>query len=88
LCTAGLPAIYTEVLASQGLPAWKRYAYLALYNVAYVGDDTLMVVVAVLTLGRRKLQEQAGRWLELLSGTVILVLGVLLVVRPEWLALK
>lgn len=85
LCTAGLPALYTEVLAAQELVAWKRYAYLALYDVAYMADDTVMVVLAVATLGRRKLQERAGRWLKLLSGTVIIVLGVLLVFRPQWL---
>ncbi len=85
LCTAGLPALYTEVLASQGLAPWKRYAYLGLYNVAYMADDILMVVVAVATLGRRKLQEHAGRWLKLLSGSVIIAVGVLLIAKPEWL---
>lgn len=85
LCTAGLPALYTQVLAAQGLSAWKRYAYLALYIVAYMADDTVMVVLAVATLGRRKLQEHAGRWLKLLSGCVIVLIGILLVVRPQWL---
>jgi uncharacterized membrane protein HdeD (DUF308 family) len=44
------------------------------------------VVLAVVTLGRRKLQERGGRWLKLVSGGVILVVGLLLVVRPQWLA--
>lgn len=86
LCTAGLPALYTEVLVTQGLSPWKRYAYLALYIVAYMADDVVMVVLAVATLGRRKLQERAGRWLKLASGSVIIALGVLLVARPQWLA--
>ena len=33
----------------------------------------------VITLGRRKLQERAGRWLKLLSGVVMLALGAALV---------
>lgn len=86
LCTAGLPALYTEVLASQGVSPWERYMYLALYDVAYMADDALMVAIAVITLGRRKLQERGGRWLELLSGVVIAVLGAVLVFRPGWLA--
>ena len=60
LCTAGLPALYTEVLAARRLPAWKNYAYLGLYDVAYMLDDMIMVGVAVLTLGSRKLQERGG----------------------------
>ncbi len=78
--------LYTQVLAAQGFPAWKRYAYLALYDAAYMLDDTIMVAVAVVTLGRRKLQEQEGRWLKLLSGTVMLALAAVLLLRPGWLS--
>ena len=62
-----------------------HYGYLALYNLAYVLDDALMVTIAVVTLGQRKLQERGGRWLKLLSGAVILVLGALLLFAPEML---
>ena len=85
LCTAGLPAIYTQVLASHALPAWKDYLYLLLYIIIYMLDDALMLTIAVVTLGRRKLQERGGRWLKLLSGVVMAILGLLLVARPEWL---
>jgi uncharacterized membrane protein HdeD (DUF308 family) len=39
----------------------------------------------VITLSHRKLQESQGRWLKLLSGCVILGLGIVLVFKPEWL---
>lgn len=83
LCTSGLPALYTSILAMQQLPAWHEYLYLALYNVAYMFDDALMVGIVVTTLGRHKLQETQGRWLKLISGLVIFVLGVVMLVRPE-----
>jgi glutaredoxin len=86
LCTAGFPAVYTRILTLHGLPAWQYYGYLALYNVAYVLDDGLMLTLAVVTLSRRKLQERAGRWLKLVSGGVMLGLGVVLIARPAWLA--
>jgi len=86
LCTAGLPAMYTQVLMLQGYPTWKNYAYLALYILAYMLDDAIMVGVVIWTLGKRKLQEQEGRWLKLLSGVVVLALGVVLLLRPEWLS--
>ncbi|WP_197532121.1 glutaredoxin family protein [Symmachiella macrocystis] len=85
LCTAGLPALYTNVLMMQEYPAAKNYAYLALYNVAYMFDDSLMVLIAVITLGHRKLQEKEGRWLKLVSGALILALGVVMIFKPEWL---
>jgi hypothetical protein len=85
LCTAGLPAMYTAVLAQQGLSPAAHYAYLGLYIVGYIADDSLMVALAVLALGSGKLGERAGRQLKLLSGIVMLGLGVVLLARPEWL---
>jgi uncharacterized membrane protein HdeD (DUF308 family) len=83
VCTAGLPALYTQVLVQQGVSTGERYGYLALYNLAYMLDDSIMVGIAVITLGKRKLQEKAGRWLKLLSGAVILLLGSLLIFAPQ-----
>jgi glutaredoxin len=85
LCTAGFPAIYTAVLTQQGLSPSAHYAYLGLYILGYVADDTLMVTAAVVALSSRKLSERAGRWLKLVSGTVMLALGGVMILRPEWL---
>jgi hypothetical protein len=85
LCTAGFPATYARILTLHELPVWQYYGYLALYNVAYVLDDGLMLALAIVTLSRRKLQERAGRWLKLLSGGVMLALGAVLIARPGWL---
>jgi glutaredoxin len=85
LCTAGLPALYTNILMQQELSAAGRYAYLGLYILAYMFDDALMVGIVVITLSKRKLQETQGRWLKLISGVAILLLGVVMLFRPEWL---
>lgn len=88
LCTAGLPALYTRILTMNELPWWKYHAYLALYNAAYMFDDSVMLAVAVVTLSRRKLQEGGGRWLKLVSGAVMVALGIVLIGFPGWLALS
>lgn len=85
LCTAGFPALYTQILTLQQLPMWEYYGYLGLYNLAYIFDDSLLVTIAVVTLGRRKLQESAGRWLKLTSGLVMAGLGAALLLQPKWL---
>lgn len=85
LCTAGLPAMYTQILSLRQLPWWDYYAYLLLYNVAYMFDDSLMLTIAVVTLSHHKLQEKEGRWLKLVSGAVMLSLGIILIVTPGWL---
>src|SRR5690606_5835560 len=85
LCTAGFPAIYTAVLTQQELNPAAHYAYLGLYILGYIAEDALMVAAAVIALSSRKLTERTGRWLKLISGAVMAMLGAVMLLRPEWL---
>jgi uncharacterized membrane protein HdeD (DUF308 family) len=75
-----------EILSQRHDGPATRYGYLSLYIAAYMFDDMIMVGIAIATLSRFKLQQSGGRWLKLLSGLVILCLGLLLLLRPEWLS--
>lgn len=85
LCTAGLPALYTRILTLQQLDWWVYYGYLVLYNVAYMLDDLIVLAIGVMTLSHYRLQEREGRWLKLISGAVMAGLGLVLLLKPEWL---
>ena len=85
LCTAGLPALYTQLLSLKPMPTMQYYAYLSLYNIAYIFDDALMVTITVFTMNRLKLQQAQGRWLKLISGLVVVALGLILLVAPGML---
>jgi glutaredoxin len=85
LCTSGFPAIYVAVLTQHDLSPMAHYTYLGLYILGYIADDTLMVATAVIALSSNKLTEGTGRWLKLLSGAVMLTLGGIMILRPEWL---
>lgn len=87
LCTAGFPAVFTNVLSRQGLPPLMHYLYIALYVMFYMLDDTIMVVVAVVTLRSNRLTEKGGRWLKLISGVVMLALALILLFNPGLLAM-
>ncbi|MGN6134137.1 MAG: hypothetical protein ACTHOU_06520 [Aureliella sp.] len=85
LCTAGLPALYTNILTQQSYSPLVRYGYLSLYILAYMFDDILMLGAVVITLSKRRLQESEGRWLKLISGSAIVLLGIVMLLRPDWL---
>jgi hypothetical protein len=83
LCTAGLPMVFTRVLTLNELPTPTYYGYLALYNLVYVIPLLAIVAGFVWTLGSRKLQLAEGRALKLLSGTMMIGLGALLLFVPS-----
>ena len=85
VCTAGLPALYTRILTMQQLDRWVYYGYLALYNVAYMLDDVLVLAIGVITMSHYRLQEREGRWLKLVSGIVMVGLSAVMIVKTEWL---
>jgi hypothetical protein len=83
LCTAGFPLVFTRILTLADLTAPAYYGYLALYNAVYVLPLLAIVVVFVVTLGARKLKEDEARILKLLSGTMMLGLGLVLLLAPQ-----
>jgi hypothetical protein len=85
LCTAGFPMVYTRILTLHEPALAARYAWLALYNVIYVVPLALIVLAFVGTLSAHKLTEREGRLLKLMSGAMMLELGLVLALRPEWL---
>ena len=61
------------------------YGYLVLYNTICIIPLLGIVIGFVWTLGSRKLQPEEGRALKLLSGTMMLRLGAVLLFAPEML---
>lgn len=86
LCTIGLPMVFTRILTLEQLPDGHYYAYLALYNLVYVLPLAITVGLFVVTMGRRKLSESGGRFLKLLSGCMMGLLGLVLLVAPDVLS--
>jgi arginine exporter protein ArgO len=83
LCTSGLPALYTRILTLRNFDRWTYYGYLLLYNVMYMLDDVIVLAIGVVTLSQNRLQEKEGRALKLLSGAVMVLLGVYLIAFPR-----
>lgn len=85
LCTAGFPMVYTRALTLRHLSTVQYYSYLAFYNVVYIIPLAVIVVIFTVTLGSRKLTERHGRVLKLVSGLMMLGLGLVLLIKPELL---
>ncbi len=85
LCTAGFPAVYTNVLAQQNLSTMGYYLYIGLYIMMYMIDDFIIFSIVVLTMTTKKFTEKYGRLSKLISGIVILILGLIMLINPNLL---
>jgi hypothetical protein len=86
VCSAGIPAVYVQILAMSQLPVWQYHAYLLLYILVFMLDDLLIFVIAMKTLQVSGLSGTYARWSHLIGGGLLLLIGVLLLFKPEWLA--
>ncbi len=86
LCTAGFPMVYTRALTLHELSTGQYYAYLVLYNIVYIVPLAVIVIGFTATLGARRLSEQQGRVLKLVSGLMMLGLGLVLLIAPALLS--
>lgn len=85
ICSAGLPAVYTQILALSDLPTWKYYAYLLLYIFIFMLDDLFVFVVSMKTLHLAGVTTKYARFSHLVGGVVTLLVGILLIFRPDLL---
>lgn len=84
-CSAGFPVIYTRILAAQGIGTLQYYLYLAFYNLFYMLDDLIVFGFAFFTLSRFNFSDKYNRYSTLVAGVLILILGALLIFKPELL---
>ena len=87
ICSAGIPAVYTQVLALSPMSGLQYYAYLVLYVAVFMLDD---MIVLVATLGAMTLtgtSERYTRWSNRVGGIILIGLGLLLIFRPQLLVL-
>lgn len=85
LCSAGIPAVYTQILAMHALTEWQYYGYLLLYILVFMADDLIVFFTAMMTLRISGITTRYSRYSRLIGGTVLMVIGMLMLLRPEWL---
>ncbi|KPJ71503.1 hypothetical protein AMJ50_01780 [Parcubacteria bacterium DG_74_3] len=82
-CSAGLPAIFTRILAMNQPPKLTYHFYLLLYTFVFMLDDLIIFSLAMITLSKIGFTEKYNYWATFIGGLLILVLGILLIFKPE-----
>lgn len=85
LCSAGLPAIYTQVLSLSNLPTYQYYLYLAEYIIIFMIDDLIIFFVAMFTFHTTGISSKYSRYSHLIGGILMLAIGLAMIFKPELL---
>ena len=85
VCSAGLPAVYTNLLAGIHLNHLQYYSYLSLYVLIFILDDLFVFFIAVKTFEVTGITQKYTKWSALIGGAIIFIIGILLIVKPELL---
>jgi hypothetical protein len=86
LCSAGIPAVFTDVLVLNDLPLLQYYGYLLLYVGVFMLDDAIIFATAMLTLKATGMTNRYLRVSHFIGGAAMLAIGLLLIFAPGWLA--
>ena len=85
LCSAGIPAVYTQVLAQNNLPKITYYLYLLLYDFFYMLDDIVVLLIAGFTWKVFAGNQKYAKYSHLIGGVLLTVLGIIMILKPNLL---
>ena len=84
-CSAGLPLVFTELLAINNVNLFMKIMYTILYIIFFLIDDLIVFVIAMFTMKVTGISTKYNKFSHLLGGIVMLIIGILLIIKPEWL---
>ncbi|MCP4319598.1 MAG: hypothetical protein GY789_27345 [Hyphomicrobiales bacterium] len=86
LCSAGIPAVYTQVLAFNDLSRTAYYTYIGLYIAVFMIDDIAIFTTGMIALRVTGLTSKYARYSHLIGGIILLTIGAIMLLRPELLS--
>lgn len=84
-CSAGLPLIFTQILALNDLSTFEYVIYMLIYILFFLIDDIVVFVIAMLTLNIKGISSKYGKYSHLIGGIIMILIGILMIFKPEWL---
>ena len=87
-CSLGFPTIYLELLSLNNVCGLAKIIYLILYIFFYLIDDLVVFLIAVFTLKSKGISTRYNKFVNLIGGILMILMGILLIFKPEWIMLN
>jgi len=84
-CSAGLPLVFSELLAINNIKGIASLMYVLLYILFFLIDDIVVFSIAMFTMEATGISTKYNKYSHLIGGIIMLIIGILLIVKPGWL---
>ncbi|MFA6329424.1 MAG: hypothetical protein WCX64_01920 [Candidatus Micrarchaeia archaeon] len=82
VCSAGIPAVFTQILALSNLNGVEYYGYILLYDVFYMLDDIIIFCVAAFAISSTDFTQRYAGFSKIVGGGILFILGFLMLFAP------
>lgn len=86
-CSAGLPLLFTQILAMNNLFTSDYILYIFIYILFFLLDDLIIFFIAMFTLKLTGFSARYSKVSHLIGGLILFLIGILLIFKPEILML-
>lgn len=87
-CSLGFPTIYLELLTINNIHGITKIIYLLIYIFFYLIDDLVVFLIAVFTLKSKGISTRYNKFVNLVGGILMIIMGLLLIFKPDWVMLN
>lgn len=84
-CSAGLPLLFTQILALNNLNPYQSIIYILIYIFFFLLDDLIVFIIAMITLKVTGITTKYTKYTHLIGGLIMLLIGLLMLFKPEWI---
>ncbi len=86
-CSAGLPLVFTQLLAINNVTGITGFLYTLIYILFFLIDDLIVFIIAVYTMSVTGISTKFNKYSHLIGGILMLIIGIILFLKPELLML-
>ena len=84
-CSAGLPVMFTNIIAMNNISGIETALYFFLYLLFFMIDDIIIFTIAMITFKVTGISNKYSKYSHLIGGIIMLIIGLLMAFKTEWL---
>ena len=84
-CSLGFPTIFLEILSINNIHGFLKITYLLIYILFYLIDDIVVLFLSIKAFETKGISTKYNKYVHLIGGLIMILMGVLLIFKPEWI---